>query len=287
MLHASFFMETYHSNRFFPIQQQSLSGFISYLYSRKYAYSTIVSYISCISYFCKLWSFPDPANSFLTRKLLTGVKRSANRVDSRLPITPTILEQLILFLPFSFSDHYMCVLLQSMYLLAFHAFLRIGEMTPANATCISKVIQFRDVKIMHTPDSKTCLEVIIRHCKGNISREAFSITIEKSEFPLLCCVAAFREFVKIRGFKNGPLFLFQNGDPVLRHKFGSLLKTNLAKAGFDIQLYKGHSFRIGAATSAAAAGISEENIMKLGRWKSSAFKKYIRIPNLNIKSKVL
>ena len=74
---------------------------------------------------------------------------------------------------------------------------------------------------------------------------------------------------------------------MLRHKFASLLKVNLAKAGFDIQLYKGHSFRIGAATSAAEAGVSEQDIMRMGRWKSSAFKRYIRIPNHIVKSKIL
>ena len=40
--------------------------------------------------------------------------------------------------------------------------------------------------------------------------------------------------------------------------------------------------RIGTATTAAMAGISEEKIQQLGRWKSSAFKKYIWIPTLNL-----
>jgi hypothetical protein len=38
-----------------------------------------------------------------------------------------------------------------------------------------------------------------------------------------------------------------------------------------------HSFRIGAATSFSVLGKSDDEIKKLGRWKSSAFSNYIRI----------
>ena len=41
-------------------------------------------------------------------------------------------------------------------------------------------------------------------------------------------------------------------------------------------LYAGHSFRIGAATSAAAAGIPAHMIQALGHWSSDAFKLYVR-----------
>ncbi|KAK2160937.1 hypothetical protein NP493_1618g00010 [Ridgeia piscesae] len=50
----------------------------------------------------------------------------------------------------------------------------------------------------------------------------------------------------------------------------------------DPDKYKGHSFRIGAATAAADSGLSETQIQTMGRWKSSAFKRYVRIPVLRM-----
>ena len=50
----------------------------------------------------------------------------------------------------------------------------------------------------------------------------------------------------------------------------------LGQAGYNWELFNGHSFRIGAATSAKQAGIPETMIKILGRWQSSTYQGYIR-----------
>jgi hypothetical protein len=51
--------------------------------------------------------------------------------------------------------------------------------------------------------------------------------------------------------------------------------------GLDTMKYEGHSFRIGAATFSAECGFSDTQIRAMGRWRSDAFLKYIRIPSLS------
>jgi hypothetical protein len=53
------------------------------------------------------------------------------------------------------------------------------------------------------------------------------------------------------------------------------LTSTLLKASYDPTTYSGHSFWRWAANSAIAAGIPTEEIKKMGRWKSTAFDKYL------------
>ena len=72
--------------------------------------------------------------------------------------------------------------------------------------------------------------------------------------------------------------LFMNGDeiPMHRRQFVSKIQHALHLAGVNERHFNGHSFRIGAATSASQAGVPETTIKLLGRWSSMAYQQYIR-----------
>ena len=55
------------------------------------------------------------------------------------------------------------------------------------------------------------------------------------------------------------------------------MRRALTKVGINPDLYACHSFRIGAATVAHMKGIEDSTIMTLGRWKSNAYQRYVRI----------
>ena len=56
------------------------------------------------------------------------------------------------------------------------------------------------------------------------------------------------------------------------------LCTLLQRLSIPTELYASHSFRIGAATTAAEAGLPPWLIQTLGRWPSNCFTLYIRTP---------
>ena len=91
----------------------------------------------------------------------------------------------------------------------------------------------------------------------------------------LCAVSAVLAYLVICCPAPGPFFVFEDGGVLSRQRLVTELSTALQEVGLDPSPYKGHSFRIGAATVAAKAGLSDSLIKTLGRWKYSAFKSYI------------
>jgi len=71
--------------------------------------------------------------------------------------------------------------------------------------------------------------------------------------------------------------MFQSGRsyPLSRVAVTNTLHQLLKQAGLNYSQYALHSFRIGAATTAAAAGLPAWLIKNLGRWSSSAYLSYI------------
>ena len=71
-----------------------------------------------------------------------------------------------------------------------------------------------------------------------------------------------------------------NSTPITRPYFAQCLCQALSFSGLDTKLYKSHSFQIGAASWAAAKGMSDAQIRTFGRWKLNTFLRYIRTPTL-------
>ena len=219
---------------------------------------------------------PDPTQHFVTKKLLAGAQKLPGKPDTRLPITPRVLCQIVDSTQFIASSAYLRYMLQSMFLLAFHAFLRIGEITVHSRTRSEFVIQLTDVTISHSH-----IVLVLCHFKHNTSGRPVTLHISQTHNKY-CPVQALSRFPKVRGSFNGLLFAFANASPISRNYFCQYLRKALECVGLNPSKYKAHSFRIGAATTAADMGMSETQIQSMGRWKSTAFKRYIRIPMLQM-----
>ena len=116
----------------------------------------------------------------------------------------------------------------------------------------------------------------VKSSKTDQYRKGCTIVICRTGGPL-CPVAVVLGFMAARGSHPGPPFQFQNGRPTTRPRFVVEVKAALAaQTGIDSSRYSGHSFRIGAATTAAQAGIGDATIKAMGRWRSGAYQGYVQ-----------
>ena len=267
-----FYAQFYGSaNPSLPLFPYCIPLFISYLSFRKLAFSTITSYLAAISYVHKLRGFPDPTKSFLIQKLLSALSRKRS-VDVRLPVTRPLLHELIRSLRFTNSSAFQRSLYATMFLVAFYGLFRIGELATKSTRVSSSVVQFNNVTFLSTDEAK----ISISNYKHNTSNRPFDIILTREVSQPFCPVAALLQYCSTRGDRPGPLFCHADHSPISVHQFTRELQRCLAFCGLDTSRYKSHSFRIGGACHAADKGYSDAQIRALGRWKSEAFKVYLR-----------
>lgn len=268
-----------------PLSNIVICNFISYLFEKSFSPGTITSHVSAISYIHKILNIADASNSFIVRKMLKGCSVNRQSCDSRLPITKDMLCRMIHNLDKCIQDMAISSLLKAIFLLAFNALLRLGEILIRSSKDIHRVIQFQDTYFF---DYDSCgfpknLTITLRHFKNIKNNQPVTITlITNAQEPNLCPVQAMHTYVQMFKLRSGPLFQFQGGSPIL-YAFVTNKMTDLLKfIGMNPSFYKGHSFRIGGATHLANKGFSEQYIRKIGRWNSDAVQKYIRIPTFHI-----
>ncbi len=75
-----------------------------------------------------------------------------------------------------------------------------------------------------------------------------------------------------------PLFVKLGGgnQPLKYRDIDQMLNRICTFRTWNRNLFHTHSFRIGRATSWAQLGFTNEQILNMGRWRSDAYKKYIR-----------
>jgi hypothetical protein len=74
---------------------------------------------------------------------------------------------------------------------------------------------------------------------------------------------------------DSPLFIGQDGLPLLHADFIKQLWVDLVCLGLDPSSFAGHSFCHRDASSAAAAGFHNFELQQLGHWHSDAYRLYI------------
>lgn len=103
---------------------------------------------------------------------------------------------------------------------------------------------------------------------------------------LFCPVAALVAAMRLSPLQAAwaPLFQRQNGSAVSYSIFASVLRLLVQAAGLSHLNITPHSFRIGAATTAAHCGVPDSAIKALGRWQSISYQVYTKYTPADINS---
>ena len=256
----------------FPASPLTLRYFCSHI-AGHVSHKTIKVYLSGIRLEHLERGHLDPTDDELLRLLCKGIKRSQGDTSRlRLPITINVLKDLKTQLR-NYSSYTLVEkrLLWSAFTLAFYAFLRASEFTASS-------LLWSDVQ-----SSPTTITIHLRQSKTDPFRRGHSITIQATSTST-CPVHAMNLFSDLTTNRTGPLYCGGRFNPLSREQLTRALRMLLQLAGHDQNSYASHSFRIGAATTAAAAGLPTWLIKAMGRWSSDAYQSYIHCPNNTLQS---
>lgn len=251
-----------------PSTDKLIALYVAHL-SSTLKHSSIASALSAIVFYHKLQAYPDPTNSFLVHKLLQGLSKVNPSGDTRNPITLPLLHKLLAAVSRVSTSAYESSLFRAMFVLMFHGFLRIGEVTdsPHNLNHDSVTVTGAISITFHT----------FKHSSGS----PFTLSIPCAR-GCWCPVRLLSDYCKTRLKTGGPFFCHTDGSPITQSQFRAFLKLAVVAISPSPTHITPHSFRIGAATYAAAQGYSATQIQAMGRWHSSAVEKYIRIRSFSI-----
>ena len=266
-----------------PAAEQQVCQFVSYLANNNLCHSSIKTYLSSLRQLHIANSFPDPKIGDMPKleQVLRGIKREQARKNpkrpQRLPITPEILRKIRWVWEKDEQNHDM-IMLWAAVCLCFFGFMRSGEITlPSDSAYDPEThLSYEDITI-DDPSAPTIMRVHLKASKTDPFRKGVDLFLGRANNDL-CPLASMLSFLAVRGNNPGFLFTFEDGRLLTKFRFISAVRNALCEAGVNYQQYSGHSFRIGATTTAHLCGISDASIKMLGRWESSAYLLYVRTP---------
>ena len=275
------FCSTYNVYTPFPLTEHILCTFVAFMADQGLAPQTVKSYIAAVRSMQISLGLLDPRDqsSFqMLRRVQAGITRlrmlqgTTHRV--RLPVTPHIMFKVRESLSLSSNPDRRVI--WAVITTAFFGFFRLGELLPESATGfnIATDLAWGDVAVDNRQAPKM-VQIHLKKSKTHQFGRGVDVVVGTTGSPL-CPVAAVVDYISERGSQPGPFFLNPDKTALTKSQFVSRFRSTLQLLGFPQDDYAGHSFRIGAATTAASS--LDSMIQTLGRWHSAAFLQYIRTP---------
>ena len=227
--------------------------------------------------------------------LTRGCRLQNDRLQCRLPIRKPLLETLLFEVNRMYHNQpYLCILYQSILLLAYYGLMRIGELTEAEGQHVVKtgnihVGKNKNKILIILYSSKMDLRAVYPqqikissvHQHGSMNKDGTNLgrgNYHRVNF--FCPFKTVRKFIDLQQGNFTDLdqnfFIFRDGMLVKPHHVRNVLKSCLTKLNLDPTLYNCHSTRISRASDLLKDGMPVEQIKRIGCWRSNTIYKYLR-----------
>lgn len=249
----------------FPLTQHTLECFAALHILEGNSSMSLPTVLSHLRYFHRILRHPDlsEATNALVSTAVAGAQKLYPRpIKHKTPLTGALIAGIISHVE---TDDYATELCVAMMLLGHDALLRYKELQ-----------QLRYADFAFASDGSS-LTLFIHQAKSNKIGAPETITLVGSHI-LSANTYLGRFWAKHQLHTLSPLQAQQSwlGD-FPKSAFLSFLSTGTRAAGYPASACSGHSMRAGGATDLWTAGVPEQVIMSLGRWKSDAFRAYITV----------
>ena len=256
----------------FPTSVDTVVCFMEFM-ARTSGHSHLKHLLSSVKFAHEAMDMPFPVNSFQIDTTMQGLKRKLARVPFQvLPLTPSILKKMFLHLD---MDLVQDRALWCSFLISFYGLLRKSSAVPKSKKFdVNKVLVRRNVLI----DSQSNMVYLyLGYGKtNNFCTCDVIIPIPWNNCPALDPVRHLSAlFSMVNAGPSDPAFSYGKDSFVSYSSFTTRLKSLLKKAGYDPDLYSGHSFRRGGATFLHSCGGTALMIQASGDWSSQCFTRYL------------
>lgn len=194
--------------------------------------------------------------------------------DKRRPFTIPHLQSLLKALKTSGASVLPYRTFKAMLLLSFFGLFRVGEIS-LSRTGGNNVILRQGIRCHFSGTMVDTISIVLQNYKHSKGQSA-TVPIARQALSSICPVRALLRYLQMASPSTGPLFRHPTGRPVSASEFTQVLRSCVLACQLDPTHYTPHSLRIGGATYAFLGHMPVEHIQQLGRWKSSAFKRYLR-----------
>ena len=269
--------------------EQRVALFCAFLVDSGHRSATVKSYVSAIKCVLKLDGYKWCDNMVLLDSLTRACRLINDRVFHRLPIHKGLLEILLFEFEHMFlASPFLEVLYKAVFAMGYYGLMRAGELAfDCGEFSSNHAVKAKNV---HIGQNKAKVMIVLytskthgkesRPQKIKIAGSSGYVIGGASQNRNFCPFQLIKDYMTVRGsfdHDDEQFFIFRDRSQIQPVHIRRVLKEALSRLNLDASMYDLHVLRIGRCTDLIKMGFSIEHVKHVGRWRSNAVYKYIKL----------